>query len=146
MNRKILFDMDGTIADLYGVKGWNEMLRNADPTPYIEAKPLLNLSLLARLIHKAQSCGHKVIVVSWLAMDSTHEYDRAVTEAKLNWLAKHLPSVDFDKIAITPYGISKSNYADEESILFDDNKKIRENFIGKSFEPSDIFEILKNLM
>ena len=137
--------MDGTIADLYGVKGWNEMLRNADPTPYIVAKPLLNLSLLARRIHKAQSCGHKVVVVSWLVMDSNHEYDRAVTEAKLNWLAKHLPSVDFDEIVIVPYGISKSNYADEESILFDDNENIRANFIGKSFEPSDIFEILKKV-
>lgn len=29
----IWFDMDGTIADLYGVDGWLEMLIAEDPTP-----------------------------------------------------------------------------------------------------------------
>ena len=52
--KKINFDMDGTIANLYAVEGWLPMLRANDPTPYIEAEPMLNMSALARLLHKAQ--------------------------------------------------------------------------------------------
>ena len=57
---KIWFDMDGTIADLYGVEGWLEMLMNEDATPYAIAKPLVNLSALARLMHKAQRNGFEI--------------------------------------------------------------------------------------
>ena len=41
MKKEIWFDMDGTIADLYGVENWLEMLIAEDPTPYAVAKPLL---------------------------------------------------------------------------------------------------------
>lgn len=30
----VCFDMDGTIADFFGVEGWLEMLHNEDTTPY----------------------------------------------------------------------------------------------------------------
>ena len=43
---KINFDMDGTIADLYGVDNWLEMLINGDTTPYSIAQPLVRLSAL----------------------------------------------------------------------------------------------------
>ena len=33
MTKAIYFDMDGTIADLYAVDGWLDMLRAYDPTP-----------------------------------------------------------------------------------------------------------------
>ena len=42
---KIWFDMDGTIADLYGVENWLEMLIVHDETPYAIAKPIVNLSV-----------------------------------------------------------------------------------------------------
>ena len=45
MNKAIFFDMDGTIADLYGVDGWLDDLRAERVRPYAEAKPLVNLSL-----------------------------------------------------------------------------------------------------
>ena len=38
-----LFDMDGTIAYLYGVYNWLDMLRNYDPTPYANAKPMWDM-------------------------------------------------------------------------------------------------------
>ena len=34
MIKEIVFDMDGTIADLYGVENWLPKLRAYDPTPY----------------------------------------------------------------------------------------------------------------
>ena len=49
MIKKICFDMDGTIANLYGVENWLAMLQSADPTPYEAAEPMLHLSTLARL-------------------------------------------------------------------------------------------------
>lgn len=145
MANKIIFDMDGTIADLYAVSGWLEMLREFDETPYAVAEPMVNMSLLARMLHKAQNNGFEVCVVSWCAKGSTAEYDERTANAKLDWLADHLPSVRFDEIAIVPYGISKSMFADENDILFDDNADIRDEFIGRAFEPKDIFEVLRKL-
>ena len=50
----IYFDMDGTIANLYSVENWLEKLRSEDATPYEEAKPLIRLATLARLLNKLQ--------------------------------------------------------------------------------------------
>ena len=47
----INFDMDGTIADLYGVDNWLEMLTDHDPTPYEIARPLVRLNVLARMLN-----------------------------------------------------------------------------------------------
>ena len=41
MNIAINFDMDGTIADLYGVENWLEHLINGNTFPYEMAKPLI---------------------------------------------------------------------------------------------------------
>ena len=50
----IYFDMDGTIADLYGVENWLDYLINSDATPYKVAKPLINLNSLARVLNNKQ--------------------------------------------------------------------------------------------
>ena len=142
---KIIFDMDGTIADLYGVENWLPMLRAEDTSPYTNAKPLVNMSRLAKAIHKAQRLGIIIAIVSWGAFASSNEYLKQTATAKREWLAKHLPSVIFDEIAITPYGENKSNYADKDSILFDDNEKIRNDFIGIAYDPCEIFNILKTI-
>ena len=52
--RIINFDMDGTIADLYGVDGWLNDLINGDTRPYDIAKPLVNMSALARRLNALQ--------------------------------------------------------------------------------------------
>ena len=49
MSRMLVFDMDGTIADLYGVNGWLEMLRNEDALPYEIAKPLYDMDIMREL-------------------------------------------------------------------------------------------------
>ena len=54
MTKAIYFDMDGTIADLYGVDGWLDMLINEDATPYIKANPLVRLATLARMLNRLQ--------------------------------------------------------------------------------------------
>ena len=76
----IWFDMDGTIADLYGVDGWLEDLINQNPRPYIEAKPLLNLSLLARRLNKLQKKGYKIGIISWLSKKDDIDYSTSEIE------------------------------------------------------------------
>ena len=142
----IWFDMDGTIADLYGVENWLDMLRANDPTPYATAKPLLRLATLAYMLNKAQANGYEIGVISWLAKNSNAEYDKAVTMAKLAWLAKHLKSVRFDYINIVEYGTPKQNFMNTKNdILFDDEQKNRENWLGKAYTETEIMEVLKAL-
>ena len=57
MNITINFDMDGTIADLYGVENWLEYLIAENNFPYANAKPLLHLSTLARKLNTLQRNG-----------------------------------------------------------------------------------------
>ena len=46
----IYFDMDGTIADLYGVENWLPKLRAEDASPYAEATPLTDMENLQLLL------------------------------------------------------------------------------------------------
>ena len=142
----IWFDMDGTIANLYGVQNWLDYLMASDPTPYAIAKPLLRLNALARVLNNLQRKGYKVGVISWLAKNSTADYDEAVTKAKIDWLTKHLASVTFDEINIVRYGTPKHLFATcEADILFDDEEKNRNEWTGKAFNVNNILEVLKGL-
>lgn len=142
----IYFDMDGTIADLYGVENWLDMLKNADATPYKIAKPLVRLCTLARMLNRLQKKGYKIGVISWLAKNSSDEYDSAVSATKREWLARHLPSVRWDEVNIVSYGYGKFNFAkDIEDILFDDESKNREEWTGKAFDATEIINTLKSL-
>ena len=146
MTRTIFFDMDGTIADLYGVENWLDFLIASDSLPYEIAKPLIRLSSLARILHRLQDEGYRVGIISWLSKNSTPEYDEKVTEAKKNWLKTHLPSVEFDEINIVPYGTAKELFAKtEKDILFDDEEKNRQNWTGEAFGVENILEILRGL-
>lgn len=142
----IFFDMDGTIADLYGVEGWLDCLIASDTLPYEIAKPLVRLSALARILNRLQKQGYRIGIISWLSKSGSTEYNEAVTEAKLEWLSKHLASVNFDEINIVPYGTPKQNFSKSANdILFDDEAKNRQNWNGQAFDVDNIIEILKGM-
>lgn len=141
----IFFDMDGTIADLYGVENWLEYLQAEDVYPYANARPLLNLQVLARRLNRLTKSGYAVEVISWTAKHSTVEYDEAVTAAKIAWLKKHLASVNFQKINIVAYGTPKDLFRHSENdILFDDEEQNRTNWNGIAHNVDKILEVLKN--
>jgi len=146
MSKAIYFDMDGTIANLYGVDGWLDMLIAKDETPYAIAEPMVRLSSLARILNRLQKKGFTIGIVSWLAKNSTNEYDERVANAKREWLAKHLKSVQFDEIHIVPYGTPKETIVNiPNGILFDDEKRNRDNWIGTSYDETNIIETLKTV-
>ena len=144
MTKNIYFDMDGTIADFYGVENWLDYLMAKNPYPYVVAKPLMNMSLLARLLNMLQKSGYTVNIISWLAKNSDNDFDIAVTNAKIKWLHKHLPSVHWNEINIVSYGINKATFGN--GILFDDEKPNRDNWGENAYDVHDIIEVLKGLV
>lgn len=146
MTKAIYFDMDGTLANLYGVTDWLTKLHNEDASPYLEATPLVRLSTLARLLNKLQSNGYKIGIVTWLSKNSTNDYAEKVILAKLKWLRTHLASVNFDEVIISDYGMPKEEIVNyPNGILFDDELPNRENWIGTAYDVDNIIEVLKGL-
>lgn len=139
---KIWFDMDGTIANLYGIEGWLDDLENERVRPYQEAKPLLNLQVLARRLNSLQRQGYKIGIISWLSKSGTDEYNQKVKEIKLKWLKTHLKSVHFNEIHIVEYGTPKESLG--QGVLFDDEERNRIAWGQGAYDVDNILEILKN--
>ena len=146
LNVTINFDMDGTIADLYGVENWLGYLIAEDTTPYEVARPLVRFATLARRLNTLQRNGYNIAIITWLSKNGTAEYNEAVTTAKLNWLKKHLPTVNWDRVVVVPYGTPKENYCyNPLDVLFDDEKHNRENWTGRAYDVQNILEILREI-
>lgn len=141
---KIWFDMDGTIADLYGEKNWLADILAERADCYRRARPLVNLAQLARILNKLARQGYEINIVSWLAKGSSEHYNKKVTKAKKEWLRQHLPSVRFEKIDIIPYGEPKENGRD--GILFDDEEPNRKNWKGIAYNEDNIILRLRDLV
>ena len=151
--KMICFDMDGTIADLYAVENWLPMLRAYDPTPYKVAEPMWDMVELANLLTQCQSIGIEIRIITWLSKESTPDYDRAVREAKREWLeAQGFP---FDHFHGVKYGATKADSIrrylaeDETAILFDDNANVRKGWtMGEAIDPieTDILDFLRGLV
>ena len=91
-----------------------------------------------------QTKGYEIGIISWLSKNGTENYNNKVTETKIKWLKKHLPSVHWDSIIIVPYGTPKENYCfTENDILFDDELSNRQNWTGQAYDVKNILEILK---
>ena len=142
----IYFDMDGTIANLYGVTNWLSKLQASDASPYIEAEPMVEAGEFQLLLAILQNRGFKIGVISWLAKDSEKSYDKMVRKAKKNWLKENLPEIHFDEMHIVKYGTRKDYVAkDKNGILFDDSEEVRKNWRGIPVNPNteDIIEFLE---
>ena len=144
-----VFDMDGTIADLYHVENWLPKLRAYDPSPYKEAAPMWDMDRLSAVLEALQALGHTVTVVSWLSKESTIEYNRATRAAKRAWLREQ--NFPFDEIHLVKYGTPKSKFSksDAINIFFDDSEEVakevskRTGAIRINPEKIDIVEFLE---
>lgn len=149
MEKAIYFDMDGTLVDFYGVPGWLDYLIAEDATPYEQAAPRMSFSVLARYLNKLQRMGWHIGVISWLSKSGSPSFNEKVTQVKLSYLCKHMPSVAWDSIAIIPYGQSKAASAPTlDGILFDDEIHNRHEWFangGLALDENSILEVLKLL-
>lgn len=137
--KMICFDMDGTIADLYAVPGWLEMLRKEDPKPYREAAPMWNMGKLRRILKDLASEGWNIRVISWLAKDSSEKYKTEVRKAKLEWLERH--GFPAENVHLVAYGTTKADCVRkmaDAAILVDDNDKVRAGWhLGETIDPRE---------
>jgi len=149
MNRTLVFDMDGTIANLYGVENWLTALRNSDVTPYEVAEPMYDMALLNSVLNQFRLEGWKVVVTSWLAKNSTKAYNKAVAKAKTDWLEKY--NFPYDELHIVKYGTRKDTCTKRlggYQILIDDNADVRNDWkLGNTIDANNdivekLFEIL----
>ena len=145
--------MDGTIADLYGVDNWLDQLREFNPNPYRQARPMWNMNELNMVLEQLQVQGIEIRVISWLSMESTKEYDEQVRQAKREWLVAQ--GFNADHIHLVKYGTTKANcvrkYLDnnEYAILVDDNDQVRNGWnLGDTINPTtqNIIEMLRGLI
>lgn len=147
MEKMVWFDMDGTIADLYGVDGWLEALDAEDTYPYEQAGTLVNMAQLAKLLHKLQAVGYGIGIISWTSKRGSALYNGQVALSKMCWLHKHLPSVSWDEIRIVDYGTPKYTFKHyDDDILFDDEANNRNSWQGLAYNQNDIINTLKALI
>lgn len=152
MKKLLVFDMDGTIVDLYSVENWLEKLRNEDASPYIDASPIFNMAQLVTILKRLQLEGWKIAITSWLAMNSTLEYKNAVREAKREWLSSF--NFPFDEIHLVQYGTPKQKCTKADlQILIDDSEAVRKSFEDEerrqyTVNPleTDLLQYLENLI
>lgn len=147
MEKAIYFDMDGTIADLYGQKNWLAHLRKEKTAPYEKAQAMVDIGELKRLLNGLRARGYAAGIITWLAKDSTPEYEQAVRCAKQDWLDKHFGLGYFDKIHMVQYGTPKHKVATiKNALLFDDNEEVRQAWnIGTAYTEKNILEVLQTL-
>lgn len=149
MNKTLVFDMDGTIADLYGVEDWLNDLRAENPRPYTEAKPFYNMLVLNEILKAFKEIGWRIVVTTWLAKDSTKAYDALVREAKIEWLERY--DFPYDEIHLVKYGTTKANCTRRIGgfqVLVDDNEQVRKGWnLGATIDANEnIIEALLELL
>ena len=144
-DKTLVFDMDGTIADFYGVANWLEYLENADTTPYEVALPIYDMEYLNALLTILKKQGWYIVVTTWLAKGGTKEYNDRTRKAKLEWLETY--NFPYDEIHIVKYGTTKANCTRKIGgfqILIDDNEEVRKGWnLGDTINAKE--NILKEL-
>lgn len=153
MKKLICFDMDGTIADLYAVENWLEMLRAYNAEPYETAEPMWDMTELNKVLVQLKANGYEIAIITWLSKESTTEYDNAVRLAKKKWLEDM--GFVYDYFHGVKYGTTKADtirrYMEhyESAILVDDNDKVRNGWtLGDTINPTkeDVIKALKGLL
>lgn len=140
--KQLWFDMDGTVADLYGSEGWLDKLRAEEPGVYDDLRPLYDPEKLRAVCLTLMGQGWQLGIITWLGMGASDEYEERSTEEKKLWRDKYMPYIT--EFHAQRYGTPKQ-YAPARRagimILVDDNKDVREMWDTakqrKSIDPTD---------
>lgn len=128
--KKIYFDMDGTVYDLYGMENWLEMLRNEEKGAFTLGNALVNMDELKEVCLRLIAKGYQIGIITWLPMGASLEYCEICTKEKREWAEKNMPYIS--EFYALEYGVPKQ-YAPARRAakmwLVDDNKEVREMWI-----------------
>lgn len=125
MSKKIYFDLDGTLYDLYSVENWLEKLQNEKENVFLEGRLLINYNEFMECINHLIECGYSFGVITWLPMQASPEYEEICRKEKIKWINEHLSFIT--EINIAPYGIPKQNCIQKRAkqmFLIDDNIEV----------------------
>lgn len=131
---RVALDMDGSVANLYGIDNWLERLRSEDETIFTECEPMVTEEKLLDIFPKE---SYDIRILSMTPKGASKEYCDNVAKQKNAWLDKYFPSIT--KRTYIPYGNNKNFKNSKRAILVDDNETIRKNFKGISVNPIDLW-------
>lgn len=128
--KKIYFDMDGTVYDLYGMENWLEMLRNEEKGAFTLGNALVDMVALKEVCLRLIAKGYQIGIITWLPMGASLEYCEICTKEKRRWAENNMPYIS--EFYALEYGVPKQ-YAPArraaEMWLVDDNKEVREMWV-----------------
>ena len=125
MSIKVYFDMDGTVADLYGQPDWLQMLRTETAGAFTDCKPLFNPADFYAVVNRLLFAGVQFGVITWLPMQASAEYEEICTAEKKAWCEKWMPFIT--EFSAQSYGIPKQKAIKKHAkteILIDDNAEV----------------------
>lgn len=145
--KAIYFDMDGTIADLYGYENWLPLLRAESTIPYEMCSVLVDLEELREVLNAFIEAGITIGVISWGAKDGSREYCKRTRKAKKDWCDYYFADI-FTEFHVVKYGTPKHYVRKiKDSILVDDNEDVRQAWKGETIDATkDIILALKELL
>lgn len=143
----IWLDMDGTIADLYGVRSWLSYIILEDVTPFKAAAPLYNIKELLQVLNQLKNTFN-IGIISWLPKNGRPVYNKKVAKAKINWLKKHKLYSLLDNIQIVEYNTNKAEVCQSIGrgyLVDDDNRNLNQWFLGNVIDAKGniITELIK---
>lgn len=148
----VFFDMDGTVADLYGRENWLTELRS-NISPFEDLNPLVDMEVLDSYMKALKARNFHFSIITWTPMEATYNFHKQCEADKREWVTKYMPSnSQFDALR---YGVPKQHSRivnrREKNILIDDNPEVIEvwkadgNFgilVDETFSAIDALELL----
>ena len=130
----VYLDMDGTIADLYGEKGWLEDIIAENVRPFVNAKPMTTEEVLFSIFPRDK---YEIKILSMTPKNAKREYCEKVAKAKSEWLDLYFPNLT--KRIYLPYGDNKNLKNSAKAILVDDSEPIRKSYRGTALNPASLW-------
>ena len=123
---KIFFDMDGTIADLYGHEGWLEKIVNEEEGLFRNLRTIYDPLQLMEIKVLDTDLPLQMEIITWTPMNASPEYCQKVENEKREWALEKFGDV-FSQVNVLPYGVPKQYAETKKSqlmILVDDNPEV----------------------
>lgn len=140
----IIFDMDGTIADLYNHPEWLSYFQE-EKSIFQYLEPMIPTFAFNSIIEKLKTVCD-VRIITWLPMNATKEYKAICRKDKKQWVKTFVPSIE--KVHAIAYDSNKHGVKgiSKNAILFDDNEKVRESWEKTGRPATDEKDILRKLI